>query len=98
MLFVIFTIALCFINSAFGIAADHKREYQMQLFESLFTSRSTGISSYLNYLKTFEGNSAYSFTIDVNSGYSEIIHEKRYDTVDLELDALHIDLKVSALS
>lgn len=66
----------------------------MQLFESLFTSRSVGITSWLTYLKSFEGNTAFSFTINTASGYSEIVHEKRYDTIDNELDALHVDLKV----
>jgi hypothetical protein len=86
-----------FLVCALAIPVEHKREYQMGLFESQFTSRSTGIANYMAYLQTFQGNPAYSFSINVTSGYQEIIHEKRYDTSDLKLTALEINVKVKVL-
>ena len=89
-----FIIPLLFIASTLAVTIDHKREYQMQLFEDRFVNRSQGVANYFAFLKLFEGNPKYNFTLNVTSGYQEIIHERRYDTADQKLDAIHIDLKV----
>ena len=92
-MFVLLTIVL-FFTSALCVNVDHKREYQMQIFANRFINRELGVSEFLAYLKGFEANPKFNYTLNVTSGYQEIIHEKRYDTLDEKLDAKKIDLKV----
>src|SRR5690349_10211414 len=91
--------SLLVLSALFLIAhsaqVDHSREYQMELIRDQFwPSRSVGIANYLNYLKTYQNDPTLQFTIDVNSGYEEIVHEVRYDTAGSDLLKSSILIKV----